>query len=277
VLSDFKTYQEMDIPGVTFYRWIYWHHALEKMMKWFGTEYTKDIKYKASAFCNRITQSKIIATTALLENLNRDECLIALNTWLDLESVHHWQPTGNKILDQLTKTFKEKYYGQKWSIDDFNSDTQNQQSYTANPAHPAYQQAAIHLTNESFHYSLMQEGKKKSIVPGPHLTEKTFKCLLGGTAFIPVGQFETYSSLEELGMEFDYGLALSFDQDSGNLSRMTKMVDLIKSLNNYSKEELYAMTRSSSEYNQNLVTSRTFFKNCDIVNQNTLAQLQKIV
>ena len=42
--------------------------------------------------------------------------------------------------------------------------------------------------------------------------------MLGATAFIPVGQFETYRTLETLGFRFDYDFDITWDLDSGNLS-----------------------------------------------------------
>jgi hypothetical protein len=276
MLSDFNTYQDYHIPNVSFHRWTVWHHALNKMIALFGTAFEKDIRYKASAFCNRITQSKMLITTALLETLGKEHCLTSLSDWAEEKNVHGWHHTGNAKLDNLTDIFRQKYFKQKWSMDNFDN-SQNFQHYTANPAQIAYQQAVIHFTNESFHYSYMIDDGNSFILPGPHLTEKTFKCLLGGTAFVPVGQFDVYATLTKLGMQFDYGLDLSFDQDPGNLTRMEKIVDLIQEIANYSCQELWHMTQDSSQHNQNLIISQEFFKSCQTVNETTLDHLQKVL
>ena len=274
VLIDFNTYPNSKWPPNCIpLRWIYWHHALNQMIELFGTEYIKNIKYKASAFCNRISQSKLIVTTALLEKLTKNELLVSVSDWLVDKDVHNWQATGNKTLDQLTDIFRSKYLGKLMKIDDF-TNAQNYQYFTANPSQIAYQEAALHFTNESFHYSQMHD----QVVPGPHLSEKTFKCLLGGTAFIPVGQFDVYRSLEQLGMRFDYGeLDLTFDNDPGNLSRLESIVKLVGVLPNYSNDDLYDMTKSSSEHNQKLVISGEFFHNCQINNLQTLEKIKKCV
>ena len=271
VLIDFNNYPDSVWPKHCIpMRWIYWHHALNQMMNLFGINYTKDIKYKASAFCNRISQSKVIVTTALLETLSRDELLVSVSDWLEDKNVHNWQSTGNSVLDALTNTFRKKYFGNLIAMDEF-SPEQNYQYFTANPTQIAYQEAALHFTNESFHYSRMENNGVKQTIPGPHFTEKTFKCLLGGTAFIPVGQFDVYRSLEQLGMRFDYGdLDLSFDQDSGNMTRLQKIVELVGNLHRYTASDIYEMTRSSSEYNQRLVTSGKFDDICEEHNQQTL-------
>ena len=267
-LTDYNFYQDYNLPNVEFFQWMNYHNALDKMISWFGTDYKKNITHKASIFCNRITQSKMIVTTALLETLQKEELLISLSDWLEEKNVHNWQPTGNSVLDELTNTFRNSYYGKKFKMDEWANEL-NLQFYTADPKQIAYQNAALHFTNESFHYSLMGE----DILPGPHLTEKTLKCLLGGTAFIPVGQFDVYRTLETFGMQFDYGLDLSFDQDPGNLTRLEKIVKLVNEVASIDKFDLYTQTKSSSQHNQDLILSGEFAKMCELINQTTLKTL----
>lgn len=273
VLSDFNYYHnDYDLEDVYFLRWMDWHRALDQMKQWFGSVFHKDIKYKASLFCNRITQAKLIAFTAVMEYLDNSQVLTSLNTWLELKNVHDWQPTGNARLDAITEIFRNKYLGQSWSMDGFTNES-NFQLHTANPAQIAYQQAALHFTNESFHYSQMHD----RILPGPHLTEKTFKCLLGATAFIPVGQFDVYRTLETFGMRFDYGLDLSFDRDPGNLSRLEKIVDLIRHIATIDAVDLYHASKHSCQHNQDLILSGDFARQCDAINQDTIQRIIEII
>jgi hypothetical protein len=274
VLIDFNTYPDSKWPENCIpLRWIYWHYALNQMIELFGTKYSKNIKYKASAFCNRISQSKLIVTTALLETLGKEDLLVKVSNWLENKNVHNWKPTGNVLLDSLTTTFRKKYLGHLIKMDEFVNE-QNYQHFTANPSQIAYQEASLHFTNESFHYSKMHD----QVVPGPMLSEKTFKCLLGGTAFIPVGQFDVYRSLEQLGMHFNYGeLDLTFDRDAGNLSRIESIVKLVTTLTRYTADDLHDMTKESSRHNQKLVTSGEFFHNCQINNLQTLEKIQTCI
>lgn len=279
VLSDFNTYDNYRMPkNVTMLKWTYWHHALQRMIDWFGyAKINKDIRYKYSAFCNRITQSKMIVTTALLESSVENDLLVSLSDWVEDKNVHDWNNTGMTSIDALKDIFLNKYLGKKIIMDDFDDATQNYQIFTANPWHKAYQQAALHFTNESFHYSLMQDSKGQHIIPGPHLTEKTFKCLLGGTAFIPVGQFDVYRSLQNVGMEFDYGFDLSFDQDPGNLTRLQKILDLIDYLKDFDAMQIYQMTERSSLHNQDCILSGNFYSKCEQINADTLDVLHKLI
>lgn len=277
VLSDFNDYQKKSLPhNVHLIKWLYWHVALDKMIELFGTQYQKDIKYKTSAFCNRVTQSKMLITTALLEKFSESERLISLSDWIEGRSVHHWQKTGNQTLDCLQDVFVSKYLGKTISIDNFDN-SMNYQGHTANPSHPAYQNTALHFNNESFHYSLMVNDQMESILPGPHLSEKTFKCLLGGTAFISVGQFDVYRTLSDLGLKFQYNIDLSFDSDPGNLSRLEKIVNLIDNIKHINAVDLYEMTKDSTRYNQDWIISGEFYKSCEKENLRSLEIIRHLL
>ena len=254
VLSDSNLYNYTFADNVYYYTYYYWHYQLEKMQQWHGIQQPVEKKYKFSTVCNRITQSKIWITTKLLETA-QDQSLVVLSNWLKEKNVHNWQLTGNTKLDYLTNTFKEKYYGKTLKVDEFDSDTMNYQKITSNPWQPLYTQSAIHFTNESFHYSYMSDDSQKYIHPGPFITEKSLKCLISATAMIPVGQFDTYTTLTKLGLCFDYSFDTTWDQDSGNLSRAESILNLIDYLSQYSVHELSTMTESINLFNQNYVIS----------------------
>ena len=275
VLADGQSY-DFKIPGVHFVPFFYWHYQLEKMKEWFGIKEKLAPTHKFSAVCNRISQSKVWITTKLLETA-KESSLIVLNSWLEEKNVHGRQLTSNTKLDQLTQLFLGKYAGQEIKIDDFNNTTQNEQRITGNPWQPLYQDCAIHFTNESFHYSGMVENGQEYIWPGPFLTEKTLKCLLGGTAFIPVGQFETYKTLASLGLQFNYEFDSGWDLDPGNLSRAESIINLIDELNQYTAEQLVNKTQESSRYNQNYIVSGKFFEQCQQKNKESIAQIFDLI
>jgi len=271
----------LKIPGVHFIPFYYWHYQLQLMQQWFGVKEKTNPKYKFSAVCNRISQSKVWITTKLLD-VARESSLIVLNSWLEEKNVHGWQATGNVKLDQLTQIFRDSYLGQEIKIDEFDNATQNSQNITATPWQPLYQDCAVHFTNESFHYSAMHNDFNinngvKYVWPGPFLTEKTLKCLLGATAFVPVGQFETYKTLNNLGFKFDYDFDVSWDLDSGNLSRAESIVKLIDNLNQYSAEQLVSKTQDCDRYNQNHIVSGNFFDQCKQKNEESIAQIFDLI
>jgi hypothetical protein len=270
VLSDLNYYNYPFPSNVHAYTYYFWNQQVELIKKWFPKKTNKNLKFKTSAFCNRITQSKLIIFTALVEYL-QSQTLLKLDSWVDEKDVHFKQATGNNELDRLADLFWSKYYGNTYVIDQFNNSTDNVQRKTADPWSTAYQQALINFTNESFHYSYFYNGEKEFIYPGPFLTEKTLKCLVGGTPFIAVGQFETYKTLKNLGFCFNYGdLDLSWDLDSGNLTRLQSIVNLIKNLQNYTLDDLVAITNDSTKHNFNYVWSGDFNNHCNNQNNKTI-------
>jgi hypothetical protein len=275
VLADGQSYN-LSIPNVYFLTFFYWHYQLRQMHEWFGIKEKTNPQYKFSAVCNRISQSKLWITTKLL-TVAQESSLIVLNSWFKEKNVHGWQATGNTKLDQLTQLFRDQYFGQEIKIDDFDNSVHNSQKITGNPWQPLYQDCAVHFTNESFHYSGMVENKKRYIWPGPFITEKTLKCLLGGTAFVPVGQFETYRTLEKLGLQFDYKFDTAWDSDPGNLSRAESIVTLIDDLNQFTVEQLVNKTQDSTRHNQNHILSGGFFDQCQQKNNESIARIFELI
>jgi len=263
ILCDESVYNFPLPANVYVYRYYSWHHHIDQIIQWFPKQQPRNVKYKASNICNRITQSKLIIFTALMEYLPRDELLVKLSDWIEVKNVHHWQDTGNQVLDYLTDIFKNQYVGKTIKIDEFSNQVNNIQSINSNPWNPVYTESALHFTSESYHYSLMNTEHGEFIRPGPSFSEKTYKCLIAGTPFIPVGQFESYKHLTELGLKFDYReLDLSWDRDPGNLTRLERIVLLIKSLKNYTVQDIQSMTQDSTDHNTEYIWSGDFKKRC---------------
>ena len=270
------THYDLEIPGVYFIPFFYWHYQFKTMIETFGLQPSKTPKYKFSAVTNRIIQSRVWITTKLLK-VAQDSSLLILNDWVEDKNVHGWQPTGNATLDKLTQTFLDNYFGQKILIDDFNTDRDKNSLNMTDPWQPLYQDCAINFTNETFHYSYTVENGKEYIWPGPFVTEKTLKPLLAGTAIIPVGQFETYKTLSKFGLQFDYGFDTSWDLDPGNLSRAESIIKLIDTLAQLDLEELITKTEESSKYNQNHIVTGKFFEQCHQKNEESVAQIFDLI
>ena len=258
VINDGEFYDFPVPDNVHFYTYYGWQHQIDQIVEWFPDRQPRQVTHKISGLCNRITQSKLIVFTALMEHLGEPECLVKLSEWLEEKNVHFREPCGIEVLDDLSDIFYEKYFGQTYKVDEFNNAKDNVQRINSNPWNPFYLNAALHFTNESYHYSLMSDGAKSFVRPGPHLSEKTLKCLVAGTPFISVGQFRTYANLRKLGLEFDYGIDLAWDEDPGNLSRLVGIVNMIKTLADYTKEDLVEMTQASTDHNTDMIWSGEF-------------------
>jgi hypothetical protein len=218
-----EVYQESWHRLVTYIPNIYYHKQLTVLKNNITAPGNKKIIYKASALTARASQSKIIVFSAL-KNFLKEDSLLSLQNRIELENVHHWAPTHNKQLDDLTLYFQQHWLGQELKLPNDTGDV-------LSTNHGAYTQSALNFTQESYHYSYMTDSTGRGhIEPGPFVTEKTWKCLVSKTAFIPVGQMHIYRWLITLGLKFDYGeLDLDFDNDPGNLTRLEKIVNLIDS------------------------------------------------
>lgn len=255
------------VEGVTYLPYTGLHRQLAQLKLQPHKIQNKQVTCKVSALTGRITQSKALVFAAIMENFKNDEVIVSLPKNIESKNVHDFHPTGIAQLDQLLNIFKEKYAGQEFvTSGDRSSNT---------IWHDAYQSTAINFTQESFHYSFMSTDHGDQILPGPFLTEKTLKCLLSGTAFIPVGQYNTYQFLNEMGCVFDYGkLNLDFDQDPKNLSRLCLLTNTIEQIAQYSIPELLNMTQASTTHNYQVVYGDEFWKRSEQFNQDTIGCLE---
>ena len=267
---------DFQINGIDFITYLDWHEHTKTKMKWHGVQDNRDNKiYKYSAVCNRVTQSKVWVTTKLLETA-REQSLIYINHWIEGKNVHHWQLTGNAVLDDLTQTYQKKYLGLK--ISDGFTAQDNKQRYNSNPWQPLYMDAALHFTNGSFHYSLMSDPQGNShIYPGPDIDEKTLKCLVAGTPFIACGQFEIYKILSDFGLEFDYEFDLSWDNDPGNMSRFHSICRLIDDLNALTIDDIVQLTKKSTQHNKEFIIKGGFYSRLEQQKKQSINQLMDLI
>lgn len=275
VLFDGNTY-EIDIPGVEFVPFYYWHEQLKKIISWHGINPRVMPKHKFSSVCNRVSQSKLWITTKLLESA-ADDSLVILNNWLELKNVHHWDLTGDPVLDNLSIIFRKKYLGQSIKIDNFDNTVDNCQTITSNPWQPVITDSAVHFSNESFHYSYYNHNGSEYIHPGPFLTEKTMKCLIGGSTLVPVGQFDTYRTLTQFGLIFDYTFDTLWDNDPGNISRMRSVVNLIDQLLTVDTVSIELGNQAVNQHNQHCIVSGKFWRAVDQYNQNSVSRLFELI
>lgn len=275
VLNDGSIYDFPFPSNVFFYQFHSWHYQMDRIMSWFPHHVARNIKYKASAICNRVTQSKLLVFSAIVKSMNRSECLLKLSDWIEEKNVHYRTPTGVPQLDELADYFFNNWHGKLIVADEFDNVRDNKQDINSNPWQSFYINAAMHFTNESYHYSRMTHTDGRQYTrPGPCLSEKTYKCLLSGTPFISVAQFDVYRSFEELGCKFDYGsIDLSWDQDPGNLTRLCSMINLINELANMPVEEIAKVTAESTGHNFDHIWSGDFKKICSTRNNATVEKI----
>jgi hypothetical protein len=264
------TNYDYKLENTCFITYIEWHNHLDQMTNLHGVQsITSKKKYKFSAICNRVSQGKAWIAAKLLD-VASTESLVYINTWIEPKNVHNWELTGNPVLDQLTLLYRQNHTNS--AVSDGFTQTDDQR-YNSNPWHDIYTNTAMHFVLCSFHYSYTIDGGRSYIYPGPDIDEKILKCLLGGTPFVPCGQFGIYNHLQSVGFDFDYGIDLSYDSDPGNLSRFESITKLIDDLHNMPKDEIVEITKKSTHHNQEYILKKGLHKKCEQINALAVNQI----
>jgi hypothetical protein len=178
--------------------------------------------------------------------------ILTYHNFLGKTEDHHGHPNLDYLnaldLDNLSQTFIN-------FKDDFALE-KNSPINNTNWNSPAYTDTVINLTNESFHYSDTIIDEKSFRNPGPYITEKTFKPLLAGRAFLVIGQADTYKYLNNLGFNTNFGFNITYDNDPGDLNRIKSIFKTIDKINSTSISELHIKSLEAVIKNFNYIKSR---------------------
>lgn len=252
--------------NVTAISWNTWGHQLNVAIQHFGiNNFPKLPTKKVSSLSNRHEFHKAAITAYLLHEFNDADCVVSWRDWRvgDL----YYLKENFFIPDAIKKYLQHPI--QHMELDQF----ENSPVSNVNWQHSAYLDAAINLTNESVFNSQAMINDCAVNLPTPYLTEKTWKPLLAGRPFIPVGQVNTLKSLQALGLMFDYGLDLSFDQCRGDFDRIGRIYQILDNVNTRSADEIFQLSYQSCLHNLDHIVSGKFNKNCQLSNELSMEQI----
>lgn len=269
-ISDYSTLSSI-FPNVTIIPWITWHHQLDSAIKWHGIAdspgcYSK----KISCLSGRQDLHKIIVTAFLIHEFEKDQYLCSYlnqNTadayWLknDFYLPDRLKSLLNGFLEKNTKIF----------LDDISDKSGPNFVFMSNWKYPAFRDCAINLCLESQFNDVTDYRGIPVRIPGPMFTEKTWKPLLAGQSFLPVGQFRSCQVLKNYGIRFDLGLNLDFDEQSSEFTRLEKIIDVLSEIKDIDAEELKYRCTINADWNLETIKSREFFNLCEKHNQASLA------
>jgi hypothetical protein len=271
VLYDGYVYASSWWPkNIRFLRYITWHRQLENIISVWGQPKKSDRppSHRLSALSFRQTQLKTYVIATLLQHANRDDFLLSWHLLPGYSNdMHAYQGTGRTRLDDLARKM-ESTHGIRvddWFNKDFNQPMQN-----SNFDHPAYQDCAFNITNESWHYSFTCLDGQDFVFPGPYFTEKTWKPLLAGNGIICAGQWQSYKALQELGFKFDYGFDLGYDLIDRDLDRICVLLDVIDDVAQLTTEQLTDIAKQSGSHNQDHILSGALAQQCEYSNEQQL-------
>jgi len=256
--------------NVTVVRWMIWPYVVHRMIEKYGSQdYVSNPNYHITSLCNRVSQYKFYASAYLLNHSLKHKAQISYHAHIDKFSDIDHLRVGDHLLDSLVDRYLDH---PPVSLDAVDS-TQRRVGDVFDWNWKAFTDSVVCLTNEGNHYSFYSDGNYEFVRPGPFLTEKTFKPLLSGQALLPVGQAHTYKYLETLGFNFDYGFDKSFDQDSGDLSRIKKLFFTIDKILEMDLQDLWNSCKLSTEHNSQWIRSKDFLNQIDQLNQISLYQI----
>ena len=236
--------------NVTYVQWISYGHQLELMWKTHGhctEQHERTIKFSSLSFRSDYHKA---AVTAYLMNEHPDSVL----SWHAVEyKERYWK--ASDFPDRIQTYLNSDVLQNKVTLDSFDQ-TKNYAVMNGEWRHPAYLNAEINLTNESVYNTEFANSRLYTV---PYLTEKTWKPLMAGQPFLPVGQAHTLSYLQSLGMKFDYGFDCAYDDCEQDFTRLEKLFDVLQQLKTHDD---FAQARESALYNQQLIVSGKFKANC---------------
>jgi hypothetical protein len=231
--------------NVTTVQWLSWGYQFDVAVQHFGIADTSRIpNKKISSLSSRHEFHKAAITAFLIEKFSDDDLILS---WRNIIFGDLYYKTDDFFIPDTIKKYLEGKFNSLQSIklDSFENNPIN----NVNWHHPAYLDVAVNFTNESIFNSEAIINNQLINLPTPYLTEKTWKPLLAGCAFIPVGQCNTLSSLIDVGFIFDYDMDLSFDQCVADFDRIVKIYNAAELLSTLSPEEIYKKTCRSNNYN----------------------------
>lgn len=264
-----STVEDLWPSNVTAMRWITWGQQLKVAIEHHSISAGQHRpKYKLSSLSNRHEFHKAAVTAFLLDQCPAEDMILSWNNWCPVEP--YYKNASMYIPDNIQQHLAGKFQSvQSIKLDEF----KNSPVLNGNWNHPAYIDCAINITNESVFNTQADVNNKIVSLPTPYLTEKTWKPLLAGRPFIPVGQAATLSSLQELGLSFDYGLDLSFDSTTPDFDRITKIYNCLEKILSMDAEQIYSQTKSSTAHNLEHIRSGNFVGECNLVNQQTIEKI----
>jgi hypothetical protein len=239
--------------------------------KWFVKQISiepKIYKYKISSLSNRVNEYRAFVTLKLLD---KKDVIVTWNAryMKDINVDYIFSQAGRPKRDNLIKNIDQL----KLPINQEIFENDPQVSYN-NGLHPAYAQTLVNSINETkdvcWHVDI-------GILPGPYLSEKTWKPLLYGNALLFTGQFNSCKTLSDLGFSFDYPWSNLYDSLPGDLDRLEIILDTIDEILGLSYSQIENGIKDSVAHNQNFMISKKIVNTIDQRNECGLDQLTKIL
>lgn len=265
ILGDFNPNDLVLYERVDFFRILHWKYYIPNY-PYNGVDW-KNKKYKISSLSHYVNEYRFFITAHLL---NRDDVLFSYHNKVRESTYLPDEKDGSTpVRDSLLK-YKKYLSNNNFYIDDFENDPIK--NYNESIIHPAYKNSLVNSVNETKDISYTDNF---GILPGPYITEKTWKPISTGTALLFSSQMGTVSALENAGFVFEYPWKNSYSnlwQDAEKLEQLLSIMDNILGM---SHEDIKKGINYSCEYNASYIRSKQFVDYIDSINEMELERLNK--
>jgi hypothetical protein len=262
ILTDRAPY-DLERDRVTVIQIYHWKHFLGPT-KQHTIVPMQDRHIRISSLSGRITQFRFFVTAKLLDNPN---ALVHWNTPMHEHSFitnpANW-PHRDSLLPQARERLSRTVNPETF----FNDPESNLAQYLT---HPAYTDSIANSINETKDVSWMADFGE---TPAPYLTEKTWKCLLSGTAVLFSGQRGIIQTLESLGFEFHYAWSNDYARQTGDLARLDGLLNTIDTIMSMDIDQLRSGATASAQHNHARATGTEILSHIDSLNQDCLDKIE---
>jgi len=233
-----------------------WHVVLADVCSYDQTPFVPSMhrSYRCSSLVNKPSYFKALTTAHVMMhhresllmswNTNKNQEICASLAFLDIDL------PARPELHSLIEFYHSYLKHNTVALDNFVVD--RMQFFDSN--HPGYIDCVVNLSNETF----SQDAIDGVPMPGPYITEKSWKPLLGGAALMPLSRMQTYDYMENFGFQFDYPWDRSFDLIPGDIDRFVAALRVINDIFAMEISALCEAVAESSQHNFYHIRSQAF-------------------
>ena len=243
-----------------------WHLLIPEVLQFDSHDYVPmhQRKQRLSSLVNKPSYFKSLTTAYLLKNYLGRDFIFSWNINLrkeicpSMNFLDEQYMTRREIIE-LCKFYHEQLKDKKHTLDNFN-DTRFSNYYSSIPA---YTDCLVNISNETYTQSFINGIN----LPGPFITDKTWKPLLAGCALLSQGSKGVYAYLEKFGFIFDYPWDNDYDLIDGDIDRYIAALEKLDDIFNLDFCFLANQLDRSTRYNYDYIRSHDFIKKIQLLNE----------
>ena len=254
-------------PNLLTLKYHCWAEIIPTMLKRYGINhaFTSKRSHLLSCLINKPSLFKTLVASHVFQKYKTRQDLII--TW-NVAKENYSCPSMNFIDDlvniprlaTLVEYYHEYLKNQSFKFDNINGQKVLWEWWDFSiPCYDVW----LNLTNETF-------APANNCFPGPYFSEKTWKPLLAGAAFIPIGMPCIYHVLEKFGFDMDWPWDKKFDFEHKDLNRLIMALDVIDCVLEKDSKQIITELHDRCRYNYEYIRSIKFVNRINDINQSSI-------